>query len=173
MKKFISFLMMIGVAFFTSSMAMAQTTNPESSIPKKQSLLFVLVAENGEIQQDVAHHHYHLILTGVNPNLIYITDRPARQSGSFDMEYFIKQWTQGPFKQNPPNAVMQALRINKSVDHSINYAIVLTHPQYDEKKQTIEFDIKPLKGNKVALPKTANSKFVALFIDGWCLDCTM
>lgn len=141
--------------------------------------LFVLLAKRGHIQSLMADKKiYRLTLKDVNPNVIYFLDRPARKTGQIALDGFIKQWKTGTFKNVPPNAVIEVIRLyanhRPERKHSVSYVVVLTNPNYNKAKNSLTFDIKALPGSKTPIPKVADSDYVAAFIDsGGCGPCML
>lgn len=160
---------LLGLLFSTTVFA-SSTSNQN----KNAQLLFVMLAKHGAIQVvDKQKQTYQVSLKNVNPEVVYFSNRPIRESGHVDLTKFLNAWKNGSFVQNPPNGVMEAVRLNaenKPVK-TVSYAIVLTNPSYDKKNNEIHFDAKPLPGNPTALPDLAHSDYVAVFIDSYCLVC--
>jgi len=181
MKKiFLTLLLLVGLTCSSSVFAEVRVDSTlADTLPsqlKSTSLLFVVLAKQGKIQlTDEQSQQYTLTLQHANPKVIYFANRPVRASGQLPLDKFIQQWTQGSFNKEPPNAVMEAVRLDL-VDRpskSVSYAVVLRDPVYNVKKNELSFKIKGLPGNKLALPTIARSDYVALFIDNdpVCLTC--
>lgn len=141
-------------------------------------LLYVLTAKSNSIQQVAGKvNTYRLTLEGVDPKVVYMSDHPQRFAGDLPLTSFLKQWTQGTFKDNPPNAVIKALQKanpNHKQARTIRVAVELVNPSYDRQSNMLAFEIQLLKGNNTALAALSSGTDVALFIDGggWCADCS-
>jgi hypothetical protein len=66
--------------------------------------LFVLSVTSGSLKGDT------LTLNGV-PNVIYFSDRTARNAGHMSLSNFVEMWDKGvdSFKADPPNATLSVL----------------------------------------------------------------
>jgi hypothetical protein len=162
------------LTFLVPTVTLAKTPTT-ASLQNKAQVLFVLLAKEGTIHE-VIPGQYQLTLNKVNPEIIYFAERPARFANHVNVAEFIKQWQTGTFKADPPNAVIQAIRITHNgaferQKHTVNYAIVLKNPTYNKVTDQLHFDIKRLSGNTSALPVIASSDYLALFVDGACLSC--
>jgi len=71
---------------------------------KKTGYLFVISGTSGSLDGDT------LTLNGV-PNVIYFSDRPARNAGHLSLRKFVESWNKGSdsFKADPPNATLSVL----------------------------------------------------------------
>src|SRR3990167_4232248 len=82
---------------------------------QKASFLFVLRADTGVITK--TDGGYALTLKGMDPKVLYFSDRPVRKAGFIAMTQFMSDWAKGndSFKANPPNAsiVHAALKTNE------------------------------------------------------------
>lgn len=139
-------------------------------------VLFVLLSQQASIHAiPNKSGTYELSLRGVNPKVIYFSDRPERLSKQISTHQFIQQWKSGAFKSSPPNAVMEAVRLNLATKQlqkgESSYPIILMNPVYHTKTNRLSFEIKALPGSKIALPTSAKSDYVDIFIDGVCLTC--
>lgn len=169
-------LLSLGCLFLlTFSTLTLANTNKTTSMLNKQQVLFVLLAKQGTIHEEMNKPgQYQLTLKTVNPEIIYFADRPARFANHINIAEFIKRWQTGTFKMDPPNAVVEAMHLNgdKTKDkHAVSYAIVLQNPLYDKTTDQLRFDIKRLSGDTTPLPIIASSNYLALFVDSACLSC--
>lgn len=180
-KKIVAYSILLFSLIFSNGIVLAAeatnnatpTVQKTQSVPAKQ-LLYVVLAKKAEmkIATDVKNGTHHLYLKEVNPEVIYFTDRPYRISGHIAVEQFVDFWKKSNFSQVPPNAVMEAIRLidknNVTQKKTVSYAVELKNPILDKTNNQLSFDIVPLKGTQ--LPDIADSDYVALFIDDWCLD---
>lgn len=79
-----------------------------SSARSQLSLLFTLSGEASTmIPVSGSTDRYTLAVTGVDPAVVWFTDRPARETGAATLDWFAAQWAPGaPFAADPPNAAM-------------------------------------------------------------------
>lgn len=174
MKKiYLSLLSLFLLVFLAPTLALASTDQP-TSLQNKERVLFVLLSRHGSIHEVSGKQgQYQLTLKGVNPQVIYFADRPARFANHVSLDKFLERWSEGSFKKDPPNAVMEGVRFSGGQvkpNNTTSYAIVLSNPVYDSQKAELVFDIKPLSG-KASLPILSHSDYLALFIDSSCLSC--
>jgi hypothetical protein len=127
------------VALFTALAvgASAQTGNgnEKGNIKgKPRSFLFVENARGGTF---TAHGKsgFRLTLHGVDPKVVFFTDRPARDSGLIPQKELLRTlWGPG---DAPPNAAVEVLGGSKSSDV---LAVKLKNPRYNAHKRTISYD---------------------------------
>lgn len=173
-KKILALLLPMFVFFSSPTVTFANNSGSAilSKAPKNTEVLLVLLSKQASIHANKQSGVYKLTLKGVNHNVIYFSDRPVRESGHLTMNKFVSQWTNGEFRKDPPNAVMEAIGTQHGhLKSTKTYAIVLTNPIYDEQHKELTFNISPLPGNSMALPALAHSDYVALFVDNVCLTC--
>jgi hypothetical protein len=99
-----------------------------------------------------------LTLTGVAPNTIVFTDRPARMAGHVNTDQFISEWDEGrdSFAKDPPNATISVLGDDGvTVDDAV---VVLKKPKIEGDNLT--FEVSVLEGSLDGAKGSA-----ALFID--------
>lgn len=165
------FIIFFSCSIFFVGLSFAASSSAASATPEvKAKLLFVLLSQKGEISQN-EKNKYKLTLEGVNPKVTSFTDRPMRVTSKLSLQDFVNKWVHGSFKTNPPNAVMQAIKLHtgaaKDKAKTISFAIELQSPHYHPKNNTLTFDITELKGDVSQLPKMQTSDYVALFIDAY------
>ncbi|KTD24285.1 MULTISPECIES: hypothetical protein [Legionella] len=143
------------------------------SVPEKR-FLFIVLSKDGLIERANKQHAFTLILKNVNPKVIYYADWPTRFSGQFDLNLFLRQWSQGEFKKKPANALLEIVHLTaiNQLGHSASYAVALSDPVYNGAANQLLFTMSLLPGNKMNLPEMANSDYIALFIDGECSVCS-
>ena len=84
-------------------LALCISASPLFAEPAKEpELLFVSTAEGMVFDGET------VTFSGVNPDIIWFTDRPERQSGRMTPEKFVEAWHKGAdsFDSDPPNAVL-------------------------------------------------------------------
>ena len=101
-------------------------SNAENVIKESPSYLFVISGASGSLDGDK------LTLNGV-PNVVYFTDRPARQAGHISKIAFLDSWHKGTsnFDADPPNAALSIL----GEDDENNSVIELMNPEFNEKRR--------------------------------------
>lgn len=123
-----------------------QTTTNQQQTSTGINLLFVLTAKTAVLKANKSGS-YTLTFIDVNPYLTYYTNRPNRTQGLAAIENFMKAWSVEPnsFQNNPPNAVITAVKINNL--ENINqqfYIFTLTSPKYNQQQNAMQFIVKPL-----------------------------
>ena len=90
---------------FALPLTLAMSCAPQSGSDDAPSLLFVVNAAEATLTGDT------LAFTGVSPQVIAFTDRPARKFGSISMEDLAKAWAEGSdsFASDPPNAILTGI----------------------------------------------------------------
>ena len=172
-------LFLISMLVFFSALGFARADSTmHTLVPAKKNVevLFVMLSQKANIHA-VADKPgiFELTLTGVNPKVIYFSDRPVRMSSHLSVRKFVQEWETGSFKHSAPNAVMEAVKLNAHTKQpqktESSYPIVLKHPVYHAKTNQLSFEIKALPGSNIALPASASSDYVAIFVDGVCFTC--
>lgn len=180
MKKIVALLFSLFVLFYIPSViyadAKASSIVSNVSNAKDVQVLLVLLSKKATIHATNTPGIYLLTLKGVNSNVVYFSDRPARISGHISTEKLVSQWKTGDFRKIAPNAVMEAIGFDKRTDKLKEndvktYAVVLHKPTYNKAHQELTFEVNALEGNKLSLPATGKSDYVAIFIDSVCLTC--
>ncbi len=119
---------------------------------KNPGYLFVLSATSGSLKGDT------LTLNGV-PNVIYFSDRPAREAGHMSLSNFIEMWNKGSDNYNvdPPNATLSVL--NKEGAKNVVVEIM----SVEQKRGSVVFKVAVLDGRSPESFKTS-ALFIALFV---------
>ena len=131
------YLTIIGTfAFFIALIPSLLTAENVIDDTKNPRYLYVISGTSGSLEGDK------LILNGV-PNVVYFSDRPARQAGHMSLSKFVGMWNKGSesFKADPPNAVLSI----QSKGGNKNIVVELLDPIV--RKNDIEFKINILNGN--------------------------
>ena len=120
-----------------AGLALCISTSPVfAESHQKPALLFISTAEALVSNGDT------VIFSGVNPDIVWFTDRPERQSGSITPARFLEVWHAGAdsFAGDPPNAVLTL------EGHVATPVIVeLSNPRLDG--ATMTYDISVLHGS--------------------------
>jgi uncharacterized protein YjbI with pentapeptide repeats len=158
-------LVAIGVAL--SPLASAQQQPQQQEI----GLLFAQTANRGTMTPIKGTPRFKLRLRGVNPQVVWFSDRPARQSGHIPVRDFVRSWAGFGFVEDPPNA---ALTLLHAADHQDTVVVALGRPDFKKKKDQIRYSARILDeatGNlshlESDLDPRVNRRFRApsLFID--------
>src|SRR5881398_2330574 len=160
-------LILICATLATGSMANPSLTHAQSpaETPNKDALITwtatgkqsgnvdVLFVQNAK---DVTFDKGKLVLRGVNPVTVCLTDRPARMAGHMQTSRFVPLWSQGKdsFLKDNPNATLSIFR----GDNVSDLVVELSNPQLSGTDLT--YDARILEGT----PPT-NGGACALFID--------
>lgn len=96
------------VTFAAPAMAGNNTPSAPGLTGKKISLLYSLTADSALLRPVRGTKHvYSLRLNGVDQHTIWFSDRPARSSGIWTTQLFVKAWDKGAtFHTDPPNVAM-------------------------------------------------------------------
>ncbi len=121
---------------------------------KNTGYLFVISGTSGSLDGDT------LTLNGV-PNVIYFTDRPARNEGHLSVSEFIEMWDKGvdSFKADPPNATLSVLKEGEAR----NVVVELTGVEH--KNGSLYFKVVELEGN-IKEAFEASSLFIDIIMTG-------
>ena len=149
-------LLCIAVALLATSCSKSSTTKkaatqaaPAPSQPSavtdgpraaEESLLFVQDGTGGSFTP-ITSGNFKLTLTGVEPDVLFFSDRPYRDTGHVP----IQQMVDGiGFKQgaSPPNAVINVIGAKDNEDMR---AVEITNPSYDAASRTMTWDAHPLR----------------------------
>ena len=140
--------------------------NPKVEQPKhlgnKIELMFFQHAVTGKIVPEPRNPHcYKLVLNQLNERVIYISDAPARVTGSYTVPQFIETWRHNEkVNHTKPNAILHAKMQNKQW---INDTAVFSNLQYDAKKASLTYTLCPLDKSKGFA--TGKLEAISLFID--------
>ena len=127
-----------------------------------RSRLAVLSAKKGVIQKSGRGNT--LTLTGLDPHVLWFTDRPNRKAGFTPTQQFIANWVK-KFKGDPPNASL--VHADMSYTRGGKQApmvIELINPRMSG--GVLRFDVRNLKNSRGVRRLIMNR--VSLFVDGWC-----
>ncbi len=171
MKK-LTALLLATFVFATVPLATVAST-PTAATAQHNQVLLVLVSKSADVRAMQQKGMYQLTLKGVNPNVVYFSERPVRVSGHITTEKMVSLWKTGVFQKAAPNAVVEAVGLNRNDQlkkSASTYAIVLNKPVYDEQTGELNFQVNALSGSNAIL-SLGDSDYVALFIDGVCYSC--
>ena len=154
---------LVALAAVLAAAGPAGASELEQNYPVSE--LYVMSAETAHIDGD------RLTFSGVDQNVIWFTDRPARRSGRADTYIFIANWPIGAdsFAVDPPNGVL----VGGSDAGEVELPLELMDPEWAEDDLILRIaDI------GTPIPQTLSLSAVHLFIDnqsangatpaGWC-----
>jgi len=113
-------------------LAPAQQGSQEQQI----GLLFAQTANRGTMKPIEGTPRFNLKLRGVNSQVVWFSDRPARQSGQIPVPEFTRSWAGFGFVEDPPNAALTLLRAG---DRQDTVVMELGRPRFRKKKNTIRY----------------------------------
>ena len=130
-----------------AALALCISTSPVfADSLQKPELLLVSTAEALVFDGDT------VIFSGLNPEIVWFTDRPERQSGHITPARFLEAWHAGAdsFAGDPPNAVL-------TMEGHVGAPVIveLSNPRLDG--TTMTYDISVLHG---ALPAKAGTNSI-------------
>ena len=136
----------LSVLFFGVLFANAEHVIDDS---KNTGYLFFISGTSGSLDGDT------LTLNGV-PNVLYFSDRPARNAGHLSVSEFIEMWDKGvdSFKADPPNATLAVLKEDGAKDVVVELISVV------HKSDSVIFKVAVLEGT---IPESFRT--TSLFID--------
>ena len=144
-----------------------QQTTPDAKKDSDVNLLFVQTAKAATLKKLGQRGYYTLKLYGINPYLIYYSERPKRESGTASVENFIKAWSTGEnnFQMDNPNVLLSAAMIDNVTNKgSTFYLMTCSTPHYDIQKSTLSYVVKPLPKHEL-LFEYIKFDYVTLLID--------
>jgi hypothetical protein len=154
------------VAVTASTSAQTPAASEDAATP---TYLFVLQATGGSLAS-TGDGEWTLSLTGVSPQTIYFTDRPAREAGTLPTTEFLD--LDGLFTaDNPPNAAVVVA--DPASEREDVLVVALRGPAYDPAAGTLSYTVAPVEptdqGDALLRDEFGH---VTLFIDGTTDDPT-
>lgn len=143
-------------------------------IPASLNVSYIQTSKSISLQPRDKASNYTLSLKEVSPALTYLSDRPNRVVGVISEKEFVKKWGEGRdnFNQDAPNAVLTG--IQKIADHRFQFMtllVELSHPVFNAKNQTIEYDAHVLRDPSGQPGGYLQLHHAMLIIDSACLTC--
>src|SRR5882757_6380157 len=169
---FVAIACLLMVSVSATALAARGTGRPPTV--KKVSLLYALEAGSGMLVPEKGKgSSYRLVLEGLDRNVTWFSDRPARRSGSFAVPILARSWKGFGFTSDPPNA---ALTYSEKGGGSARTVIVeISHPSLARGRLSFAvrvLDPKAIKAGNLAAHATAADRDPAralvdasLFID--------
>jgi hypothetical protein len=123
----------------------------ETGNQEKASLLFVQESQGVTVDGEM------MTMTGVQPVVLFFTDRPEHLAGYLTIDEFLSAVSEGPdsFANDPPNATLASLEGDEFVDVILE---LTQRPRYED--ENLVFRVTVIEGE---LPVTGGPS--ALFID--------
>ena len=131
-------LVAVAATACSSASARQQPEDQPAEKPQPQEIgrLFASTADGGTLKPVEGTSHVELTLTGVTPQVVWFSDRPARQSGHVSMAEFVESWEGYGFVKDPPNAALAVLGADDGQDTVV---VELGSPEFDERQNMVRF----------------------------------
>jgi hypothetical protein len=110
-------------------------TSTDGFYEELSTRLYMISGKTGNLEPAVNHNEYKMTLYEVPQDVLWITDRPARKSGSDTTRRFVDIVWPASFAQTAPNAVFKFLVENENV----GLFLTLREPMYDSERETLTF----------------------------------
>lgn|GEM_PF-1782158 len=142
-------------AFFGLAIAV-QASDIEQNYPISE--LYVLSSQAAELDGD------RLTLRGLDPKVIWFTDRPARHAGRADTDVFIANWPVGDdsFEVDPPNG---ALVGRNDDEEEVELVLEFMDPVWNGPELTLR--VAPIEA---PLPRRLSLRSTHIFLDNKITD---
>jgi hypothetical protein len=120
------------------SLAAAATASAQGPDQQEVGLLFTQTAPSGTLKpvEGAGPDRRTLVLEDVSGQVVWFTDRPARQSGHLPLSGFVSEWPGFGFTEDPPNAALSVLDAPSSKDTVI---LTLGQPRYRAKRNRLRY----------------------------------
>jgi hypothetical protein len=120
------------------TVAAASPSAPALVEPVEQEigLLFVQTATGGTLEPGEDGSGLALTLSGVTPQVVWFSDRPARASGQIAVPAFVDLWEGYGFVAVPPNAALSLLDAEDAADTVV---VELGPPEWDADAGTLRY----------------------------------
>ena len=105
------------------------------------TLLFVTSATSGSLQPEAGSATtYALTLQGLDRNVVWFTDHPARKAGTVPVTGFVEDWAGYGFKADPPNAALVLDSVHPGHDTAVGALSSLSFDPVSDRLQA-EFTV--------------------------------
>jgi Pentapeptide repeats (8 copies) len=147
--------LVIGVLVATvvgTTSAFAASTRPSathfhSGPTPHAELLFVTSAGSGSLQAKAGSATtYALTLDGLDRNVVWFTDHPARRAGTVQADAFVGDWSGYGFKADPPNAALVLDSAHPGHDTAVGALSSLT---FDPESGRLQADFTVYRGQQL------------------------
>ena len=124
------------VAVAATACAPASAGERPAQKPQDIGLLFAATADGGTMEAVEGTSRFELTLNKVTPQVVWFSDRPARQSGHIPVGELVESWEGYGFVEDPPNAALAVVGADDSQDTVV---VELGSPELDEQQNTVRF----------------------------------
>ncbi len=125
------------------------------------SIYFLQVAGGGALS--LSKGSGTLTLTKVSPHVIWVSDRPVRETGNESLEKFVADWDANGFKDDPPNVIIESLSEDGAL--GVPESLVLSKPAFDSAAGSVTYAVATIPGGDA--PDVATTmRDITVFIDG-------
>jgi hypothetical protein len=112
------------------------------------TLLFVTSADSGTVAPVAGSPStYSLTLQGLDRNVVWFTDHPARRAGTVPSGAFVQDWSGYGFAADPPNAALVLDAAHPGQDTAVG---ALSSPTFDPGTDTLRADFTVFTGQKLS-----------------------
>ena len=144
---------------------------------KAPNYLFVQSSDTAVLKVvDAKKGLYTLTLNNIPPHVTYFSDRPDRTIGLMKTSAFFNLWQKNKnnsFGQVPPNVNVEGIKFHQLLNEKdVNTTVTVKNPRYDQKNNSVIYDMVVLGADKDALSKQEGTlHHVVLVFDNWCPGC--
>lgn len=135
------------------------TASEEAAAKEQTSVLLVAEAKSGTFTK-ADNGTYTLSMSGVEPDMVWFTDRPARHAGRVEVQKALDALYEDA--SGPPNAALSSAHPETGEEQIV--IVELTDPQYDAASATLSFNALSLEEPKQGLEKYADKDVAANLI---------
>ncbi|MDX6626125.1 MAG: hypothetical protein QOE56_1114 [Solirubrobacterales bacterium] len=137
----------------STTAALGARSSHKTPTVKKISLLYALNARTGTLRPEKGKGaKYKLTLKGLDRNVTWFSDRPARRTGSFPISGLARSWKGFGFAANPPNAALTYS--DKGGNPARTVIVEISHPRFAEGK--LSFAARVLDPKTIKQPNLAD-----------------
>ena len=130
-------LALASVGALVALAALAPTASAQEQPEEEIGLLFAQTANRGTMKPIKGPTpRFNLKLFGVNPQAVWFSDRPARQSGQIAVPDFTRSWPGFGFVDVPPNAALTLLDAGNRHDTVV---MELGRPDFKQNKNRVRY----------------------------------
>lgn len=144
-------------------------TNSNTQTPAVD-LTFIQIAKNGTIARNINDRSkFTLTLKGVDPEIVYMSDRSSALSGKTTIQQFLNEWklNRSNLKPERPNALLVSKMSKTARDNQSNEnMVILSNPRYTESTKSLVYDIEIMDKSKTIREGSVHDP--VLFIESTC-----
>jgi len=161
------FLLSLTLSTYASDADFMKAYTQHKQKKTKANLLFVQPVKKVTLVS-VSSDCYQVNLAGLEPQLLYFTVHPLRQTSEFTNKTFVKIWLQDKIT---PNAVLRGHLVDNHDSPVKNEVLTLSNPSYDVQKNEINFKACVVDSKNNMPTKTKIYYNAVIFYDPYCLGC--